>query len=68
MVNYHDTWMKDYRIDVFRNREHYIHYFDTETEATRFGAEQAKTGLVFLLKHFFDDRYEIVREIKQEEN
>lgn len=55
--------MKKYRVDTFSS-DHEKHYFDTEKDAIKYGETQAeKCKIVFLLKHFVDNKYEVVSQI-----
>lgn len=56
---------KQFRIDSFSDKEHNRFYFNSESEAVKYGKELSNKGsVVFLLEHVIDGKYDVVKEIK----
>ena len=56
---------KQFRIDSFSDKKHNIFYFNSESEAVKYGKELSNKGnVVFLLEHVVDGKYDVVKEIK----
>lgn len=56
---------KPFRIDSFSDKKHNSSYFDSESEAVKYGKELSNKGsVVFLLEHVIDGKYDVVKEIK----
>ncbi len=60
--------MKEYRVDIFDNKQHTKLYFDEEIDAilkaVKYKIEKPQVK-VFLLKKILDDAYDIITEIEE---
>lgn len=54
-----------YRIDIFMNGSHISRLFDTEIQARKASEEAKRDGAkaVFLLKHVFENRYDVMERL-----
>lgn len=56
---------KEYRVDIFKNGEHQTHYFESEKAARHFASsKKGEIGVMFLLKHLLDGKYDVMEELK----
>lgn len=56
--------MKEYRVDVFSDKQIMTKYFDTEAEAVKYGERQSYYGAAFLLKEVIDGKFDVLKELK----
>lgn len=57
---------KPWRVDVFKNNEHSILYFDSEADAEAYAKRETNATSVYLLKRGTKGKYYVEREIKEE--
>ena len=57
---------KKYRVDVFKDNAHTSENFNDRVNAAAYANKETKYGIVFLLKHIAEGKYDIVREVKPE--
>ena len=56
---------KPFRIDSFSDKKHNSSYFNSESEAVKYGKELSNKGnVVFLLEYVFNGKYDVVSKIK----
>ena len=57
---------KPWRVDVFKNNEYSILYFDSEVDAEAYAKRETNATSVYLLKRGTKGKYYVEREIKEE--